>query len=112
MFNFGDSFGSFGARRSFGDLARGKAKGKAKGKSRKAKGRSPAARRAGCKTITFKRKSKGGKLLPRSQWVTIQRCESKKLKATNRRQCRRGGKGPQAHLFVRCPRTAGARRAA
>lgn len=32
----------------------------------------------------------------------IQRCEDRKLKATNRRQCRRGGKGPKKHLFAKC----------
>ena len=31
-----------------------------------------------------------------------QRCEGRKLKATNRRQCRRGGKGPKKHLFTKC----------
>lgn len=61
-------------------------------------------RRSGssCTTITFKRAHKGGRILPRSQWRTVTRCKSRKLKAHNRRQCRVGGKGPRAHLFASC----------
>jgi hypothetical protein len=95
MFNFS----------GFGDLARRKAKGrKSKSKGRKAAFSTRGATRLKhCKEVVFKRKAKGGKVLPKSQWVTVLRCEGKKLKATNRRQCRRGGTGAQKHLFVKCP---------
>lgn len=32
----------------------------------------------------------------------VQRCEGRKLRAHNRKQCRKGGKGPQRKLFVVC----------
>jgi hypothetical protein len=48
-------------------------------------------RRGACKRVTFKRARAGGKVRPKSQWVTVSRCEGRKLKAHNRRQCRRGG---------------------
>lgn len=57
-----------------------------------------------CKCVTFHRR--GGAA------VSVWRCENRKLRAHNRRQCRRGGRGPKAHLFVphlangKCPRRA------
>ena len=55
-----------------------------------------------CTLVTFKRARKGGKVLPQSQWMTVPRCKTNKLKAHNRKQCRVGGKGPKAHLFRPC----------
>jgi len=55
-----------------------------------------------CVVIPFKRKRRGGALLPRSQWRMVTRCDNRKLRAHNRRQCR--GRKKQ---FVVCP---GARR--
>lgn len=59
-------------------------------------------RRLGCKRVTFKRRKRGGKTLPKSKWISVVRCSGRRLKATNRRQCR-NRKG----LFVKC---SGARR--
>jgi len=56
-----------------------------------------------CKEVTFKRARRGGKVLPKSRWKTVLRCENRKLHATNPDQCRVGGKGKKAHLFKRCP---------
>lgn len=42
-----------------------------------------------CTEVTFKRAKAGGRVLPRSQWVTTVRCSGKKLKAHNRSQARR-----------------------
>lgn len=56
-----------------------------------------------CTTITFKRARKGGKIRARSAWVTVRRCEGRKLKAHNRRQCRRGkAKTFRMRQFVKC----------
>ena len=35
--------------------------------------------------------------------VAVQRCAGRKLRAANRQQCRKGGKGPDKMMFVRCP---------
>lgn len=51
----------------------------------------------GCRIVVFKRRKKGGRVLAPSQWVRTERCEGKRLRAHNRRQCR--GKKKQ---FVRC----------
>ena len=53
-----------------------------------------ARRITGCKRITFHTK--------RGKPVHVVRCEGKKLRAHNKKQCRRGGRGPKAHLFVKC----------
>ena len=56
-----------------------------------------------CTTVTFKRSAKGRKIRPRSAWVTVKRCEGRKLRAHNRRQCRRGkGKSFRMRQFVKC----------
>lgn len=47
-----------------------------------------------CTVVLFH--SKSGKA------VAAQRCENRKLKGHNRKQCRRGGKGPKRHLYARC----------
>lgn len=47
-----------------------------------------------CKRITFHTK--------RGKPVVVTRCEGRKLHAHNRRQCRKGGKGPTKHLFAKC----------
>jgi hypothetical protein len=54
-------------------------------------------RRLGCKRITFKRARRGGKILPKSRWISVIRCEGRRLRATNKRQCK-NRKG----LYVRC----------
>jgi hypothetical protein len=84
----------------------GAPKGGKKKKSKRSK--------AGCTTVTFKRRTKGGKILPKSQWTEVTRCPTKKLSASAKRRyvrekkareiCRVGGKGPRAHLFTKCPR--------
>lgn len=73
---------------------------------RRKRRRTRRARRRGaptCKTITFKRRVRGGRILPRSQWVTVRRCKGRRLRAPNPHQCRRGGAGPDAYLFTKCP---------
>ncbi len=75
-----------------------------------------------CTPVTFKRKKKGGKILPRSQWRTVNRCEGRSLSTSAKRRfhkedvCRRGGTGwkkkmhaqmaagrtPTAQLFTAC----------
>lgn len=57
--------------------------------------------RGKCKRITFKKKN--GRKLPKSKWVTVTRCEGRSLKGHNKRQCKRGGSGPNAFLFAKCP---------
>lgn len=58
------------------------------------------ARKSGCTTVTFKRRKRGGKLMPKSKWVSVTRCEGKKLATSAKRRwnrqvrarelCRRG----------------------
>lgn len=48
----------------------------------------------GCKSITFHSK--------RGRATEVIRCEGRKLKGHNKKQCRVGGKGPKAHLFKKC----------
>lgn len=54
-------------------------------------------KRLGCKRVTFKRARRGGKLLPKSRWISVIRCSGRHLKATNPRQCK-NRKG----LYVKC----------
>jgi hypothetical protein len=68
------------------------------------------AARPKCRTITFKREKRGGKILPRSQWRTVERCEGRSAKgkwkraASKRVQCRKGGMGVDWAQFAKCPR--------
>lgn len=62
-----------------------------------------------CEHVTFKRRVKGGKVLPKSKWVHAVRCKGRKLKAHNKNQCRKadmGVRGKTAHLFVACTKVA------
>jgi hypothetical protein len=43
---------------------------------------------AHCSRITFKRRRKGGPVLAKSNWTTVLRCDNRKLRAHNKRQCR------------------------
>jgi hypothetical protein len=76
----------------------------------------------GCDTVTFKRRSATSKVLPKSKWVTVKRCEGRSLSTSAKRRfkhadvCRRGGTGwktkyraqlksgrtPTAHIFTSC----------
>ena len=82
-----------------GAAARGRRKG---GKRKKARARRGA---GGCKTVVFKRRKRGGKVLPRSQWTEVRRCPGRKLRATNPKQCKNKTTG----RYVKCG-TSGARR--
>ena len=44
-----------------------------------------------CTTIVFKRKKKGGKTLPKSQWKRVRRCKGRKLRYHGGKRCHAGG---------------------
>jgi hypothetical protein len=46
---------------------------------------------ADCTTIVFKRKRKGGKVLPQSQWKRVRRCKGRKLHYRGGKRCHAGG---------------------
>lgn len=50
-----------------------------------------------CRIVVVKRRRRGGAILPQSQWSRFERCDNRKLRAHNRRQCR--GRKKQ---FVKC----------
>ncbi len=69
-----------------------------------------------CSDVTFERKCKGSKRAGTrrcrqlAEPVTVRRCHSHHLHATNKQQCRREDMGDRSlktkHLFVSCEKTA------
>jgi hypothetical protein len=74
------------------------ARGRSKKKKKKSVKYSRSHARGTCKTVTFKRAHRGGAVLPKSQWRTVERCTGHHLKATNRKQC----KSDKTGRYVRC----------
>lgn len=64
-----------------------------------------------CTTITFKRKSKGSKIQPRSQWRTVRRCKGRRLKYRGGKRCRAGGSDWRAQVKANVRRGMSGRRA-
>jgi len=44
-----------------------------------------------CTTYVVKKRRKGGKTLPKSQWKVVRRCKGRKLRYHGGKRCRAGG---------------------